>query len=348
MKISDFDYTLPPDLIAAFPAVERTSSRLLYFNRARKSQQHTFFSNLLSFLKPGDVLVLNDTRVLPARLYGRRESGGKVEALLLKQMAADSWKALIKPSGKIKKGAKITFEKNGSCLCAVVSDDAPADSGERLLCFETENFREALDETGFMPLPPYIGRAADERDSERYQTVFADKDGAIAAPTAGLHFDQPQIQALKEAGIEIALVTLHVGYGTFQPVQFDDPLQHRMHEEFFEVSENAARIINAACREKRRVIACGTTSVRVLETAAVGPGEIAPVSGMTNIFIYPPYSFKITSGLITNFHLPKTTLLMLVAALLGNQGRETLFELYQEAIRERYRFFSYGDAMLIL
>lgn len=292
--------------------------------------------------------MLNDTRVLPARLYGRRASGGKVEALLLKPAGAESWKVLIRPSGRIKKGAQLIFEKNGRYLSAIVADDAPADSGERLLTFETGNLRQALDETGFMPLPPYLGRVADERDSERYQTVFAEKDGAIAAPTAGLHFDQALLRALKEAGIQIATVTLHVGYGTFQSVLCKDLRQHRMHEEFFEVNEAAAQMINAACREKRRVIACGTTSVRVLETAAVAPGKIAPTSGATNIFIYPSYSFKITSGLVTNFHLPKTTLLMLVAALLGDKGRDTLFELYREAIQEQYRFFSYGDAMLIL
>ncbi len=348
MKISDFDYVLPQELIAAFPTEERTSSRLLYFNRGSRLRQHTRFSKLLSYLEPGDVLVLNDTRVLPARLYGRRESGGKVEALLLKPAGHESWKVLIKPSGRIKKGARIVFEKSGRKLSALVEDDAPADSGERLLRFETGDLRQALEQTGFMPLPPYLGRAADERDAERYQTVFADKDGAIAAPTAGLHFDQALIRTLKASGIQIATVTLHVGYGTFQPVQCDDPLQHRMHEESYEIGDAAAQMINAACREKRRVIACGTTSVRVLETAAVEPGKIVPARGITNIFIYPPYSFKITSGLITNFHLPKTTLLMLVAALLGECGRDTLFDLYREAIQERYRFFSYGDAMLIL
>ncbi len=348
MKLSDFDYELPPELIASHPAPQRTASRLLYYDRARRQSSHTHFFALLPYFRPGDVLVLNNTQVLPARLYGKRESGGKVEALLLKPAGATSWQALIRPSGRIKKGAQIIFEKNGRSLTTTVADDAAADSGERLLDFGHVDLQKALDDTGFMPLPPYIGRAADETDRERYQTVFAAKTGAIAAPTAGLHFDQPLLAALQKAGVQIVTVTLHVGYGTFQPVMSDDFAQHRMHEETFELTAEAARTINAACREGRRVIACGTTSVRVLETAAVSPGRIEPKTGVTNIFIYPPYSFKIIQGLITNFHLPKTTLLMLVSAFLGEGGRDTLFELYSAAIRERYRFFSYGDAMLLL
>ncbi len=347
MKLSDFDYELPQELIALHPAAERTGSRLLVYDRALQRLTHTRFSKIAPYFKAGDVLVLNDTRVLPARLWGRRESGGKVEALLLKSVNASCWKALVRPSGKIKKGAQILFEKEGYSLTAQVADDAVPDSGERLLDFGAVNFSEEIQKIGSMPLPPYIDRAPESEDRERYQTVFADKAGAIAAPTAGLHFDGPLIEALEVLGIEIVRVTLHVGYGTFQPVLCDNPAEHRMHEESFELSAAAAEKINAACRAGRRVIACGTTSVRVLETAAVAPGRVEPLSGMTNIFIYPPYSFKIVKGLITNFHLPKTTLLMLVAAFLGEGGQEKLFELYHEAVREKYRFFSFGDAMFI-
>lgn len=348
MKLSDFDYHLPPELIAQYPAVERSSSRLLVHERAGSKTAHERFKQIGRYLKKGDVLVLNDTRVLPARLYGSRETGGKVEALLLTPAEKNCWKALIRPSGRIKKGAVLTFEKAGKVIKATVADDAAPDTGERLLDFGNGDFYRALEEAGYMPLPPYLGRAAETGDDERYQTVFADRQGAVAAPTAGLHFDRVLLDQLTAEGVEIVRVTLHVGYGTFQPVMAEDPREHRMHAENFEISPRAAEIINTACREGRRVIACGTTSVRVLETAASGTGQIKACSGSTNIFIYPPYSFKITSGLITNFHLPKTTLLMLVAAFLGERGREKLFELYQKAIDEKYRFFSYGDAMLIL
>ncbi len=348
MKLSDFDYELPPELIAHHPAPERTASRLFYYDRASGQKTHARFAGLFDYFRAGDVLVLNDTRVMPARLIGRRKSGGSVEALLLKPLGTTCWKVLIRPSGRIKKGEIIFFEKSGHSLLATVTDDAPPDSGERLLDFGDVDFTREIEQTGFMPLPPYIDRKADETDKERYQTVFAQKGSAIAAPTAGLHFDRPLLARLEKMGVEIVYVTLHVGYGTFQPMMCDNPAEHRMHEEMFEFTPTAAATVNRACREGRRVIACGTTSVRVLETAAVAPGAVEARSGVTNIFIYPPYSFKITSGIVTNFHLPKTTLLMLVAALLGEGGRDKLFDLYHEAMRERYRFFSYGDAMLIL
>jgi len=348
MKLSDFDYPLPEELIAAVPAKERTGSRLFCYTRQSLQRQHTQFSDIASWFVPGDVLVLNNTRVLPARLYGKRQTGGQAEALLLTQLSQKTWSVLLKPSGRIKRDARIIFEKDGHCLEAIVLDDAKNDSGQRTLEFQTDDLLQALELTGFIPLPPYIDRMPTEYDAERYQTVFAQCSGAIAAPTAGLHFDELLLQTLKNKGVQVVTVTLHVGYGTFQPVTFEDPSQHRMHEESFVIDAAAAESVNEACRQKRRIIACGTTCVRVLETAAVGAGQLVPTKGVTDIFIYPPYSFKIVSGLITNFHLPKTTLLMLVAAFLGSAGQAMLLDLYKEAIRERYRFFSYGDAMLLL
>ncbi len=351
MKLSEFDYTLPAELIADHPAKDRATARLLCVQRSGGALTHRRFHELESLLNPGDLLVLNNTRVLPARLLGRRVTGGKVEVLLLNTTDGRRWQALLRPSGRIKKEARIFFIENGMRVEARVCNDPGSQSGERSLEFLCGNVREVLEKIGHMPLPPYIRRPDEPGDRENYQTVFAEKEGAVAAPTAGLHFDRPLLERLVRKGIEPVYVTLHVGFGTFQSVTEDDPSRHRMHAETYELSETAARQINAACREGRRVIACGTTAVRALETAASGRGEVRASSGQTQLFIYPPYDFKITGGLITNFHWPRSTLLLLVAAFLqagGFYASGALLDIYQEAIREKYRFYSYGDAMLIL
>ena len=353
MKLSDFDFTLPRELVAVYPPLERPSARLVLVDRSSGKFSHHVFHELPDFLQAGDVLVLNDTKVFPARLYGKRETGGKVEALLLKENPDGTWEALVRPGGKIKKEAVIDFGENGLCIQARVLDDGRLDSGERTLEFQGGEVREKLKKIGHMPLPPYLGRPAAEIDREVYQTVFAEKEGAVASPTAGLHFDAALLKKLEAKGIEIVYVTLHVGYGTFQSVMDEDFTRHQMVPEEYEVSEQAAASINRALTENRRVIACGTTATRTLEAAYSGPSGIrACRGGKTNLFIYPPYPFKVVSGLITNFHIPKSSLLLLVAAFLaGNepeQGRDRLMRIYNEAIAQGYHFYSYGDAMVIL
>ena len=353
MKLSDFDYVLPAELIALHPAADRPSVRLLSIDRrgAPAPVTHRRFYDLEQLLNPGDLLVLNDTRVIPARILGQRESGGKVEALLLNCTGGRRWQALLRPSGRIKKEARLFFGTNGERIEARVCNDPGSESGERSLEFLCEDVRSVLDKIGHVPLPPYIQRPDEPGDREHYQTVFAEREGAVAAPTAGLHFDRPLLERLIRKGIEPVYVTLHVGFGTFQSVTEEDPARHRMHAETYELSGAAERQINKACREKRRVIACGTTAVRVLETAATARGEVCAASGQTRLFIYPPYDFKIVNGLITNFHWPRSTLLLLVSAFLqagGFYAPDVLLDIYQEAIREKYRFYSYGDAMLIL
>ncbi len=338
MKTSDFMYDLPEELIAQTPIEPRDHSRLLVVDRPTGEVSHEHFYDILDHLNPGDTLVVNETRVIPARLYGERPSGGACEVLLLKQVGVKTWETLVKPGKKLKPGAEIVFG-GGKMTAKVLST---TDAGGRVVEFECEGtFEAALDELGEMPLPPYIHERLENR--ERYQTVYAKQEGSAAAPTAGLHFTPALIDKLREKGVEIVPVLLHVGLGTFRPVKAENVEDHEMHSEYYEVTEEAARRINATHERGGRVIAVGTTSVRTLESAAEGH-VLKAGSGWTNIFIKPGYEFKLVDALITNFHLPGSTLVMLVSALMG---REKTLEVYEEAVRERYRFFSFGDAMLI-
>lgn len=341
MELKDFDYTLPEELIAQDPLALRSASRLMVLDRKKQSIDHRHFPDLLSYAKPGDCLVLNDTKVIPARLYGKREgSEAKIEVLLLKRLEEDLWECLVRPGKKCRISQKILF--GGGLLQGLVEDiDA---EGSRIIRFSYEGiFEEILDRLGQMPLPPYITHALEDRD--RYQTVYALHKGSAAAPTAGLHFTPELLASLRERGVDIASVTLHVGLGTFRPVKEKDILKHHMHSEFYHIGEEAAAKINRAREKGRRIFCVGTTSCRTLESAAEEGGILRPGSGWTDIFIYPGYRFKITDALLTNFHLPQSTLIMLVSAL---AGREFTLRAYQDAVEERYRFFSFGDAMLIL
>ena len=339
LKKSDFYYDLPEELIAQTPAEPRDSSRLLVYNRADGSVTHTIFRNIKDFLKAGDVLVVNNTKVLPARMYAHTEHGGRVEVLLLRRISALRWEVLVKPGKKCRPGTRLTVDDGLSLTVVSVTD-----SGERIVDFECDGvFEEALARVGTMPLPPYIHEKL--KDQSRYQTVYARTDGSAAAPTAGLHFTPGLIEEIKSMGVEIAQVLLHVGLGTFRPVKEEAITDHKMHSEYYEVGAEAAEIISRAKREGRRVIAVGTTSVRTLESVAAEDGTVAPCRGNTSIFIYPPYKFRCVDALITNFHLPESTLIMLVAAM---TGREKILGLYKTAVAERYRFFSFGDAMMIV
>lgn len=339
LKKSDFFYNLPEELIAQTPAEPRDSSLLLVYNRATDKVEHRIFHDIKDYLKKGDVLVVNNTKVLPARIYAHTEHGGRVEVLLLKRISALRWEVLVKPGKKCRPGTHLVVDEGLSLTVSSVTE-----SGERIVDFECDGvFEEALERVGSMPLPPYIHEKL--KDKNRYQTVYAKTDGSAAAPTAGLHFTPQLLQEIKDMGVEVAEVLLHVGLGTFRPVKEDAVTDHKMHSEYFEVSQSAADIINRAKREGRRVIAVGTTSVRTLESAAAEDGTLSPCRGNTSIFIYPPYKFKCVDCLITNFHLPESTLIMLVAAMVG---REKILELYNIAVEEKYRFFSFGDAMLIL
>lgn len=351
MQVEWFDYELPESLIAQTPLKDRTSSRLLTLNKATGAIAHQTFEHLIDYLEAGDVLVLNDTRVLPARLFGvKADTGAKAEVLLLKQLEGDRWEALVKPGKRLKKGATILFGEEGavgaktSLLTATIEEES--DMGGRILRFTYKGiFTELLDRLGQMPLPPYIKEQLPER--ERYQTVYAKHEGSAAAPTAGLHFTQEYLNRLEQKGIQLAYVTLHVGLGTFRPVAVDDVESHKMHEEYYEVSDETARTVNSAKANERRVIAIGTTSARTLETAARlsgEPGTLQECSGWTDIFIYPGYEFQMVDALLTNFHLPKSTLLMLISAL---ADREKVMAAYREAVEREYRFFSFGDAMYI-
>ncbi|MGN0814108.1 MAG: tRNA preQ1(34) S-adenosylmethionine ribosyltransferase-isomerase QueA [Candidatus Coproplasma sp.] len=338
-KKSDFYYDLPEELIAQTPAEPRDSSRLLVYNRATDAVEHRIFRDVCQYLRAGDVLVVNNTKVLPARMFAHTEHGGIVEVLLLKRLDIDKWEVLVKPGKKCKIGTRLTV--NGKLSLVV---EGITESGERIVRFIYDGvFEEILDEVGSMPLPPYIKEKL--KDKNRYQTVYAKTDGSAAAPTAGLHFTPELLQQIKDMGVEIVEVLLHVGLGTFRPVKEDIITDHKMHSEYYSVSKSSAAKINAAKREGRRVIAVGTTSVRTLESAANADGTVRAESGNTQIFIYPPYEFKCVDALITNFHLPESTLIMLVSAL---AGREKTLELYNVAVGERYRFFSFGDAMLVL
>ena len=336
---SDFYYDLPEELIAQTPATPRDSSRLLVYNRETKRIEHRIFKDILGYLKAGDVLVVNNTRVLPARLYAHTANGGAVEVLLLKRLEKDKWEVLVKPGKKCRIGTKLEISNELSLTVEGITD-----SGERIVKFRYDGvFEEILDKVGNMPLPPYIKKKLE--DKNRYQTVYAKTDGSAAAPTAGLHFTPELLKAVKDKGVEIAEVLLHVGLGTFRPVKEDVITDHKMHSEYYEVSDVAADIINRAKKEGRRVIAVGTTSVRTLESVADENGLLAHCKGNTEIFIYPPYKFKCVDALITNFHLPESTLIMLVSAM---TGREEILSVYKTAVAEKYRFFSFGDAMLVL
>lgn len=347
MKLQDFDYELPKELIAPYPTPKRTEAKLLVVDRKTGRVVRRIFRDILEYLEPGDLLVLNNTKVLPARLFGRKPTGGRVEALLLKPIGKNIWEILVRPNGRVKKGTRISFGENGVVLEGEILNEANEKTGIRSIQFNAVGandqppLQETLNQIGRIPLPPYIDRPDESSDRERYQTVFAEKEGAVASPTAGLHFDEPLLTSLKGKGVEICLVTLHVSYGTFQPVAAQDLSKHRMYEEEYEISGEAAGRIRRALDKKRRIVACGTTVVRTLET--VGK-KIEPRSGQTRLFIYPPYEFKIVDAMITNFHLPRSTLFMLVSAF---AGRDLIFRAYEEAVRHRYRFYSYGDAMLI-
>ena len=338
MKTSDFYYDLPKELIAQDPLEDRSSSRLLHLSMKDGSMEHRHFTDILDYLNEGDCLVINDTRVIPARLYGHKEeTGALIEILLLKRRENDIWECLVKPGKKARPGAKITFGDG------ILKGDI-VDEGNRLIQFHYDGiFEEILDQLGEMPLPPYITHKL--KDKNRYQTVYAKNDGSAAAPTAGLHFTKELLEQVKAKGVKIAHVTLHVGLGTFRPVKVDDVEQHHMHSEFYMVEEDQAKLINDTKKAGGRVISVGTTSCRTLESATGEDGILLAGSGWTEIFIYPGYRFKMMDGLITNFHLPESTLVMLVSAL---AGREHVLHAYEEAIKEKYRFFSFGDAMLIL
>ena len=339
LKKSDFWYDLPEELIAQTPAEPRDSSRLLVYHRDTKEIEHRIFHDITDYLKAGDVLVVNRTRVLPARLYAHTEHGGAVEVLLLKRIDLDDWEVLVRPGRKCRIGTKLTVNEELSLEVTGITD-----SGERIVCFFYKGaFEDVLSRAGTMPLPPYIHEKL--KDPDRYQTVYSRENGSAAAPTAGLHFTPELLGRIRAMGVEIAEVLLHVGLGTFRPVKEENVLDHKMHSEYYEVSAEAADIVNRAKREGRRVICVGTTSVRTVETVADEHGFLRPCKGNTEIFIYPPYRFKCVDALITNFHLPESTLLMLVSALCS---REEVLHVYDVAVRERYRFFSFGDAMLIV
>ena len=340
MKVSDFTFDLPEELIAQDPLEDRSSSRLLTLDKNTGEIGHDVFHNIVNYLKPGDCLVLNNTKVIPARLIGaKEETGGKVEVLLLKRKQDNVWETLVKPGKKARPGARISFG-DGKLVGEVID---VVDEGNRLVKFEYEGiFEEVLDELGQMPLPPYITHKL--QDKNRYQTVYAKHEGSAAAPTAGLHFTKELLKQIEDMGVKIARVTLHVGLGTFRPVKVEDVTEHKMHSEHYSVSKETADLINSTKAEGGRVICVGTTSCRTVESVATKYGEIKECSGDTEIFIYPGYEFKCMDGLITNFHLPESTLIMLVSAL---AGREKVLNAYEIAVKEKYRFFSFGDAMFI-
>lgn len=352
LKLSDFNYELPKELIAQDPLENRSSSRLMHVDRKTGNYEHKMFTDIVNYLSAGDCLVINNTKVIPARLYGVREKAkegskkgepelttGKIEILLLKRKEDNIWEALVKPGKKCRPGTRLDFG-NGKLKAKILQ---VIEDGNRLIQFFYEGiFEEILDELGQMPLPPYITHEL--KDKNRYQTVYAKYDGSAAAPTAGLHFTKELLETIREKGVVIADVTLHVGLGTFRPVKVENVLEHHMHSEYYTIREEDAKKINEAKKSGHRVIAVGTTSCRALESAGQ-KGTVLPVSGWTDIFIYPGYEFQMIDGLITNFHLPESTLLMLVSAF---AGRENILAAYHEAVKEKYRFFSFGDAMLLL
>ncbi|WP_186430937.1 tRNA preQ1(34) S-adenosylmethionine ribosyltransferase-isomerase QueA [Clostridium sp. BSD9I1] len=340
MQVKDFDYYLPEELIAQHPTAKRDEARLMILDKATGELEHKVFKDILDYLKPGDCLVLNDTRVLPARLIGEKEeTHGKIEFLLLKRTDKDTWETLVKPGKRAKIGSKFVFG-NGELKAEVIG---LGEEGSRIVRFEYEGiFEEVLDRLGQMPLPPYITETLE--DKEMYQTVYSKEQGSAAAPTAGLHFTEELLEDIKNKGIKLAFLTLHVGLGTFRPVKVDEIENHTMHSEYYSMNKETAEIINSTKEAGGRVIAVGTTSNRTLETIADAYGRVKEQSGWTDIFIYPGYKFKVVDALITNFHLPQSTLLMLISAL---AGRDKIMNAYETAVKEKYRFFSFGDAMFI-
>ncbi|MCJ7839920.1 tRNA preQ1(34) S-adenosylmethionine ribosyltransferase-isomerase QueA [Lederbergia sp. NSJ-179] len=342
MKLDQFDFDLPEELIAQVPLENRASSRLMVLDKQTGEIQHEIFSDIMKHLQKGDCLVLNDTKVLPARLFGvKLDTSAKVEVLLLKQLNGDQWETLVKPAKRLKKGMALSFGDGG--LKAVCLDEL--DHGGRVLEFQYDGiFYEVLDQLGKMPLPPYIKTQLEDQD--RYQTVYAKERGSAAAPTAGLHFTEELLREIREKGIHIAYITLHVGLGTFRPVNVEEIEEHDMHAEFYRMSKETAELLNRTRAQGGRIISVGTTSTRTLETiASANNGSFTEANGWTDIFIYPGYEFRAIDGMITNFHLPKSTLIMLVSAL---AGREHVLHAYQVAVQEKYRFFSFGDAMLLI
>ena len=340
MKVTEFDYDLPEELIAQVPIKKRDESRLMVLDRKNKTIEHKKFKDIIEYLEPGDVLVRNNTKVIPARLYGNKETGAKVEFLLLNNIEGDIWECIVRPGNKLHIGAKVIF--GDGLLKSEILDTM--EGGTRKVKFSYEGiFNEILDKIGLMPLPPYIHESL--KDNDRYQTVYAKYEGSAAAPTAGLHFTDELLKKLEEKGVIIANVTLHVGIGTFRPVKEENVEEHKMHTEHFYIKKEDAEKINNAKTKGKRVISVGTTSCRVLETIADEKGLVKETEGDTGIYIYPGYKFKCLDGLITNFHLPQSTLLMLVSAL---AGKEYIMEAYKEAVKEKYRFFSFGDAMFII
>ena len=340
MKVSDFNYDLPEELIAQVPIKDRSASRLMVLHRNNETIEHKTFRDIIDYLKPGDCLVRNNTKVIPARLYGvKEETGANVEFLLLNRIDGDIWEVMVRPGRRLQEGVKVSFG-NGLLRAEILEKMA---GGSRKVKFEYDGiFNEILDQIGLMPLPPYIHETLKEKD--RYQTVYAKYEGSAAAPTAGLHFTDELLDRISKKGVDIANVTLHVGIGTFRPVKEENIEEHDMHTEHYYIKPEDVEKINKAKREGHRIIAVGTTSCRVLETVADENGFVKPIEGDTNIFIYPGYKFKCVDGLITNFHLPESTLIMLVSAL---SNREFIMKAYNEAVKEKYRFFSFGDAMFI-
>jgi len=342
VSLSDFDYHLPPEQIAQYPAPTRDGSRLMVVDRRTGEFKHDRFKNFIDYLRPDDVLVFNNTRVFPSRLFAKKDkTDTEIELFLLRELGHKLWEALVKPARKVRVGNKLVI--GGELVCDVVDNTV---SGGRVVRFniDGEQIYEALDRLGTWPLPPYIKRPAEPLDRERYQTVYAQHRGAVAAPTAGLHFTEEILNAIKEKGVEIHYILLHVGLGTFRPVQVEDITKHHMDSEYYEVSPEVARALNEAKQAGRRIIAVGTTVVRALESAVQRPRGLIASSGWTDKFIYPPYDFKMVDALLTNFHQPKSTLLMLVSAFAGT---ENILRAYNAAVKEGYRFFSYGDAMFL-
>lgn len=342
LSVEEFNYALPPSLIAQYPSPQRGETRLMVLHRSHGTIEHQQFFNILTYLRPGDLLVLNNTRVLPARLLGKKETGGKCELLLLPSWNGRQghWKVLVKGASRIKGKARIRFDRGIEGNLRMGKD------GKGEISFSGQNeIADVLQKIGRIPLPPYIKREDEPLDRDRYQTIFAERDGSIAAPTAGLHFTRTLLQSLKDRGVKIAMITLHIGIGTFAPVKVKHVEDHVMEAEWIEISEETVREVEEAKKRGGRVIAVGTTATRALESFANGKGGLKSGSGMTSLFIYPPYRFLLVDGLVTNFHLPKSTLILLVSAF---AGKDLIGKAYKEAIEKRYRFYSYGDAMLIL
>jgi S-adenosylmethionine:tRNA ribosyltransferase-isomerase len=349
-RLADYDYVLPDHSIAKYPPAKRGDSRLLVVHRQSQTWEDRQFADMIEYLSEGDVVVLNQTKVIPARLIGKRSfTGARIEVMLHQRIPGDEerWKVLMAPARKAPVGEVIQFE-NMSCKV-----ECDLGEGEKIVCFDKhgEDFWNAIERIGQVPLPPYLHRAPEESDKERYQTIFASEAGAVAAPTAGLHFTEELLDAIQQKGVKVARLTLHTGLGTFRPIEAEDITKHRMHEEYFELDEANAVLINSAKQSVKRCIAVGTTTVRALETLADESGAVHAASGMSGIFIYPPYKFKVPDAIVTNFHLPRSTLLMMISAFMdagSSAGREFTLRCYEHAIEAGYRFFSYGDAMLIL